>query len=140
MAPYSRKLARPFSACRLVMAAERVVYKWQFHVSHKVLIGEGQLSRRAYLSVIDVANGANVDVRLCSLEDGVCAVDVEDTRSVLLLQGGLKGVHTAGVKAASRGPQERRKRSEGSRHDDGRGIIQQIREDGRREGGEKGGG
>lgn len=26
MAPYSRKLARPLSACRFVMAAERVVY------------------------------------------------------------------------------------------------------------------
>lgn len=30
MAPYSKNLAYPFSACRLVIAAVKVVYEWLF--------------------------------------------------------------------------------------------------------------
>lgn len=63
---------------------------------------------RSYLSVIDVTNGTDVDVRLSALERGVCAVDVGEAGGRLLVQGGLKGARVAILEAAARGPQERR--------------------------------
>lgn len=80
--------------------------------------GQGSLSKcqststhvpsRPYLSVINVANGTDVDVRLGALESGVCAVDVSEASGRLLVQGGLKGARVAILEAAARGPQERR--------------------------------
>lgn len=73
---------------------------------------------RTYLAVIDVADGANVDMGLGTLEDGVCAVDVEDGRDVLLLERGRHGVDMA---ASQRGPCCPQEGGDGSerRHFDG---------------------
>lgn len=77
--------------------------------------------------MIDVANGTNVDVRLGSLKDGICAVEIEHARGVLLLQGGLKRVHSGRVEALARGAQERRHRAEGGRHGENDGIYKDGR-------------
>lgn len=76
--PYSRKLANPFSACLLVIAADRVVChtrglaRRESEPRYRVL---GLAD--AYLAVIDVANRTDVDVRLRSLKDGVGPGEVE---------------------------------------------------------------
>lgn len=72
---------------------------------------------RAYLSVIDVTNGTNIDVRLGALESSVCAVDVCEASGRLGVQGGLKGARVAVLEAAARGPQKGREGTESGRHD-----------------------
>lgn len=83
------------------MAAERVVFEDVSPFLARSLV-------RAYLSVIDVTNGTDVDMRLAALESGVCAVDVGEASGGLGVQGGLKGARVATLEAAARGPQERR--------------------------------
>lgn len=62
----------------------------------------------SYLSVIDVADCANVDMGLCSLKYGVCAVHVHELCGVLLLEGALQRARVAILETVSGGPQERR--------------------------------
>lgn len=56
MAPYSRKLAIPFSACLLVMAAVNVVYEFILQLAFSSPPEVLQMIAAIYLSVIDVTN------------------------------------------------------------------------------------
>lgn len=95
MAPYSRKLARDFAACLLVIAADRVVCTGQVSLSNRSRLAKVGLLE-ADLSVVDVTNCAwctasahiqasmtvrqqhtDVDVRLGALKDGVAAGKVK---------------------------------------------------------------
>lgn len=61
-----------------------------------------------YLSVIDVANGTNVNMGLRSLEDGICAVDVHKSSSILSLQSRLERANIAVLEAVASRAQKRR--------------------------------
>lgn len=60
----------------------------------------------SYLSVIDMTDSTNVDVRLCALVGSVCAVDLVEPSSGLALQSRLK--RTGSPQPVARGPQKRR--------------------------------
>lgn len=49
----------------------------------------------------------DVDVRLASIENSVCAVDIEDAGGILLLDGELERVH-GGLEPEPRRSRERR--------------------------------
>ena len=78
MAPYSRKRAKPFSACLLVIAAVRVVWKSleTDQVGFKAIVLCHGRHDQLYLAVINVANVfmtaallTDIHMRLVSFED-----------------------------------------------------------------------
>jgi len=68
----------PFSACRLVMAADSVVCEEKEPCQRDARNAPRPELGMANLSVIDMANGSNIYMRLGSLVDGVCSADIQD--------------------------------------------------------------
>lgn len=60
MAPYSRKRANPFSACRLVMAAVRVVCSWLEQLR--------MIVEWSYFAVVNVTNCTYHPLKLLCLK------------------------------------------------------------------------